>query len=174
MQKNNAPTKSAVRVRSHIDPESRDLGDGIGGINPRDGNPPPVSSLKRRRDLNQRNSAEESANLETLSVFNTTLAEILATQKDITGEIYCLESLYPHHHNDKHPIIAYQESSDPDTMYYHEAMLEKDREEFKKAMKMEMKAHLQHGNLKIMHRSKIPEGASILPTVWQMQIKEIF
>ena len=55
--------KSAVRVSSPSAPGSHDLGDVLGGINPRDGNPPPVSSLKRSRDLNQRKTQKKVLSL---------------------------------------------------------------------------------------------------------------
>ena len=43
---------------------------------------------------------------------------------------------------EQHPMLAYATSADPDTMYYHEAMRESDRNEFIKAM---VKAvHSQH------------------------------
>jgi len=41
-------------------------------------------------------------------------------------------------------IIAYGASTDPDTMYYHEAMREPDREQFLKAMKQEVENHTQN------------------------------
>ena len=58
---------------------------------------------------------------------------VQATKNEIKGEIMCLEVLYPDHdqlHNDarieNNPLIALKASTDPDTMYLHEAMRELD------------------------------------------------
>jgi hypothetical protein len=55
-------------------------------------------------------------------------------------------------------------------MYHHQAMKQPDAEEFRKAMKKEWNDQLQNGNF-TMHRSRVPEGATILPAVWQMRRK---
>jgi hypothetical protein len=62
-------------------------------------------------------------------------------------------------------------TSDPDTMYHHQAMKQPDAEEFWKAMKKEWNDQLQNGNFTLIHRSRVLEGATILPAVWQMKRK---
>ena len=62
-------------------------------------------------------------------------------------------------------------SADPDTMYMHQAMKEKDRAEFLKAMWKEWEDQIGNGNFTIIHRSKLPKGATLLPAVWQMKRK---
>ena len=56
-------------------------------------------------------------------------------------------------------------------MYHHEAMLQNDRKEFLKAMKKEVDDQMANGNFTLMHRSKLPKGATVLPAVWQMKRK---
>ena len=46
---------------------------------------------------------------------------------------------------EQHPMLAYAASADPDTMYYHEAMREPDRQEFIKAMVKEVQSHTENG-----------------------------
>jgi hypothetical protein len=56
-------------------------------------------------------------------------------------------------------------------MYLHEAMEEPDRKEFINAMDKEVKDQYDHGNFTITHKLRVPKGATILPTVWQMKRK---
>jgi hypothetical protein len=56
-------------------------------------------------------------------------------------------------------------------MYMHEAMREPDADEFRKAMQKEWDDQLGNRNFSIVHRSEVPEGATVLPTVWQMRRK---
>ena len=68
-------------------------------------------------------------------------------------------------------ILAYKATSDPDTMYLHQAMKQPDRKHFLKAMSNEMTDQMDNGNFTIMERSEAPKGKSILPAVWQMKRK---
>ena len=56
-------------------------------------------------------------------------------------------------------------------MYMHEAMSEPDKEHFKEAMKKEWNDQLSNGNFVVRHKDDIPNGATILPAVWQMKRK---
>ena len=53
----------------------------------------------------------------------------------------------------------------------HEAMCEPDAEKFKAAMQKEWDDQYTNGNFSIKHRSEVPEGATILSTIWQMRRK---
>jgi hypothetical protein len=53
-------------------------------------------------------------------------------------------------------LLAYKASTDPDTMYYHQAMKEPDKQEFQAAMEKECTAHYKEGNYKLIKRSKLP------------------
>ena len=90
------------------------------------------------------------------------------------GEIFCLSVLSGNDsktEGDDNPILAYKASTDPDTMYRHEAMREPDRDEFIKAMHKEIIDQMKNGNFSIVRRSKVPKGKAILPAVWQMKRK---
>ena len=93
------------------------------------------------------------------------------TSNGIEGEIFCLEAMFPIRGEDEHPLVAYKATSDPDTMYLHEAMKEPNRKEFLQAMQKEVTDQAGNGNFSITHRSKVPKNATILPTVWQMKRK---
>jgi hypothetical protein len=102
-----------------------------------------------------------------------TTAEIqMLTAKGIEGKIFCLEAMFPVRiADDEHPLMAYKATSDPGTMYLHQAMKEPDCKEFFTAMKKEVQDQSDNGNFSILHKSTVPEGAKILSTVWQMKRK---
>jgi hypothetical protein len=68
-------------------------------------------------------------------------------------------------------LLAYKASTVPDTMYHHQAMKQPDREKFQEAMKKECEAHYKEGNYRLIKRSELPEGATLLSSVWQMKRK---
>jgi len=68
-------------------------------------------------------------------------------------------------------LLAFKASTDPDTMYYHQAMQGPDKEQFLAAIDKECEAHFKEGNYKSVKRSKLPEGATLLSSVWQMKRK---
>ena len=74
--------------------------------------------------------------------------------------------------HDQHPL-AFKASTDPDSMYYHQAMKEPDRKKFEEAMDKELEDHLKKGNYKLFLRSKLPRGATVLPAVWQLRRKRV-
>jgi hypothetical protein len=101
-------------------------------------------------------------------------AEIIAvTADDIIGEIFCLQALYPQNNGtmEEDPLLAYKSTSDPDTMYLHEAMREPDKAEFVKSMTKEVNGMIDNETFVIRKRTSIPEGVKILPSVWQMRRK---
>jgi hypothetical protein len=67
--------------------------------------------------------------------------------------------------------MGYKASTDPDTMYYHQAMKEPDRDKSLAAIDKECEAHYKEGNYKLIKRSNMPEGATLLSSVWQMKRK---
>ena len=66
--------------------------------------------------------------------------------------------------NIAHPK-AYAASTDPDTMYIEQAMLQPDRKQFLKAMADEVNAHTQNGHCRLILRSEVPPGIKVLPSV---------
>jgi hypothetical protein len=67
--------------------------------------------------------------------------------------------------------IAFAASSNPDIMYYDQAMKEPDSKQFEQAMLDEVQTHTDLGNWEIVHKDEIPEGTSLLPAVWAMRRK---
>jgi hypothetical protein len=91
------------------------------------------------------------------------------TKNDVGGDIFCLESLHPDCQGANEPLQAFKATSDPDTMYPHDAMKEPDAPQFMEAMVREVTDQMGNKNFSIMLREDIPKGASILPAVWQMK-----
>ena len=109
----------------------------------------------------------------TQRLLQSMMTEIEALTADgIPGEIFCSEVLNPDNacYTDS-SLLAYKASTDPDTMYMHEAMKEPDHKEFLKAMEKEVKDQMDNGNFTIVRRDSVPKGTAILPTVWQMKRK---
>ena len=85
------------------------------------------------------------------------------TQEDnvdqVQGEIFCHSAMYPKDDTvlEHHPLLAYKATSDPDTMYLHQAMKEPDKEQFLMAMEKEARDQLNNGNFTIMLRSQCPK-----------------
>jgi hypothetical protein len=50
-------------------------------------------------------------------------------------------------------------------------MKEPDRDKFLAAIDKECEAHYKEGNYKLIKRSNMPEGATLLSSVWQMKRK---
>ena len=94
-------------------------------------------------------------------------AQVTTTTTEIDGELLCYSTI----HNPTPDIEAMKATSDPDTMYMHQAMKEKDKEFFKQAMKKEWKDQIENGNFILRHINEIPPNATILPAVWQMKQK---
>ena len=96
-----------------------------------------------------------------------------ATADDVEGELFCYVAMFPDDdmidYDD--PLHAFKAVSDPDTLYYHEAMREDDSEQFKTSMLKELTDQFENGNFTVIHRSEVPKGSTILPAVWQMKRK---
>ena len=67
--------------------------------------------------------------------------------------------------------FAMKASSDPDTLYYNEAMNQPDRENFKEAMVKEVNAHTEQKHWIIVERCTVPESETVLLAVWAMKCK---
>ena len=118
------------------------------------------------------NTSQESQPVETIiKAMTAELSQV--TVNDIEGEIFCFEALFPNYAGkpELDPLQVFKATSDPDTMYMHEAMEQPDKAEFRKAMRKEWDDQINNGNFSIVHRSSVPEGALILPAVWQMKRK---
>jgi histone deacetylase 1/2 len=67
--------------------------------------------------------------------------------------------------------IAFAASSNPDTMYLHEALQAPDRKQFIEAMQREIKDHEELKHWELVPRSTVPRDTLILPSVWAMRRK---
>jgi predicted SnoaL-like aldol condensation-catalyzing enzyme len=69
------------------------------------------------------------------------------------------------------PIVFAASKSDPDTMYYHQAMKQPDAKQFRAALQKEIGNHMDNGHWEMMLKSEVPEGTKILDSVWAMKRK---
>ncbi len=67
--------------------------------------------------------------------------------------------------------IAFHAEMMGDIMYYHQAMKQPDASEFANACVKEVNGHIQAKRWKVIHRSKVPDGIDVLPSVWSMRRK---
>jgi hypothetical protein len=95
------------------------------------------------------------------------------TADDIEGELFCYAAMFPDDDDRDHddPLLAYKAVSDPDTLYFHEAMKEKDRAKFLEGMSKELQDQFENGNFTVIPRSEVPQGEVVLPAVWQLKRK---
>lgn len=67
--------------------------------------------------------------------------------------------------------IAYKASTNPDVMYYHEAMKAPDSKQFTQALINEVNAHIEGEHWEMIPKKSVPEGEVILDSVWAMRRK---
>ena len=67
--------------------------------------------------------------------------------------------------------IALVATSNPDTMYFDQAMQEEDSEQFLQAVVKEMNDHISRKHWQLIPRSSVPRGVKVLPSVWSMKRK---
>jgi hypothetical protein len=70
---------------------------------------------------------------------------------------------------DPEPLLAYAASTDPDIMYFQEAMREPDNLQWIKAMQEEVQSHSDNENWLLVPQSQVPEGVPVLPAVCAMR-----
>ena len=68
-------------------------------------------------------------------------------------------------------LIAFAASNDPDTLYYHQAMKEPDREEFIRAIVTEINGHVEGEHWELVNKRDVPKGTKILDSVWAFKQK---
>ena len=95
------------------------------------------------------------------------------TSGDVEGEIFCYAAMFPDDDRIEYddPLMIYKAVADPDTLYYHEAMRENDKDRFQDSMLKEIGDQFENGNFTVIHRSDVLEGETVLPAVWQMRRK---
>jgi hypothetical protein len=67
--------------------------------------------------------------------------------------------------------ISFLATSDPGTMYWHQAMQQPNKKEFLKAAEAEVKSHVDNKHFVLMERSSLPRGTKVLSWVWSMKQK---
>jgi len=72
--------------------------------------------------------------------------------------------------NMSHPI-AFHAIMTGDIMYLHQALQQPDASEFVQAVIKEINGHVENKNWKIIPRSEVPEGATVVPSVWALRRK---
>jgi len=88
---------------------------------------------------------------------------------DEIQEVYALTAMFDEgvtEYQNEDPLIIYKATSDPSTMYHHETMREKDADQFREAMAKEWNDQVASGNYTKVLRSELPQGATVLPSVW--------
>ena len=111
------------------------------------------------------------------TVINQMMDENKSRNKnEIQGEIFFYAALYPTDTEGKldvlpsmHPLIAYNATSDPDSMYLHQDTKEPDRANFLTAMLQEVTDQVKNENFTVVKRNQVPKDSTILPCVWKMQ-----
>ena len=69
-----------------------------------------------------------------------------------------------------HPI-AFSAQMTGDIMYLHQALQQPDASEFVQAVIKEINGHVSNNNWRIIPRSEVPAGATIVPSVWALRRK---
>ena len=67
--------------------------------------------------------------------------------------------------------LSFLSKTQNDTMYFHQAMKEPDREEFVKAMVKEYNDHTDRKHWELITKDQVPEGTKILDSIWSMKRK---
>lgn len=136
--------------------------------------PPEINATQKSHGYNVNKSLRQSKriNLPVQRLMHACTSEMI-TSDDITAEILALENIYPDYKTklEENPLLAFKATADPDTLCYHEAMRQPDRREFITAMEKEVNDNLKKETFKILHRSQVPEGATVLRSMWQLRRK---
>ena len=92
------------------------------------------------------------------------------TRAEFKGEIFCHQAMFPEgclDNNDNfshlNPLMSYKATTDPDSMYLHEAMQQEDKAELLKAMLEEVRDQTDNENFSIININQVPKGSTILP-----------
>jgi hypothetical protein len=141
--------------------------------------PPPQTPAKRYPARERRSTKRSTYNkLGGDMVAKETLFVTQMEEDAVEGEILAHASLISKSTRSRPPLTpigiplqAKSATSDPDTMYYHQAMKQPDREKFIQAARDEFDSLLRQGVMSIVPASSVSEGASIFPAVWAMRRK---
>jgi hypothetical protein len=125
-------------------------------------------SGRRVRVTQRARESYEQQSKKWVSWFNDMKSETPASEDDIY-EIFAHRE-YDVQDRASDPI-AFSATSDPDTMYWHQAMKGPDKAEFLKAAQEEVKSHVDNKHFVLRKRSDLPKGTKVLDSVWSMKRK---
>ena len=91
--------------------------------------------------------------------------------EQIIGEIFKINIQNDNLTHPNYPLLAIKATTDPDTLYFHEAVKQKDRKQFLLAMEEEINSNITDNTFTLTHISEIPQDATILPSVWALRRK---
>jgi Reverse transcriptase (RNA-dependent DNA polymerase) len=72
---------------------------------------------------------------------------------------------------DREHVLAIAASTDPDTMYFDQAMNQPDSREFINAAIDEITTHNDNGHWAIVPKAEVPQGTKVLDAIWSMKRK---
>ena len=72
---------------------------------------------------------------------------------------------------DTEDLIMDAHVRDPDTMYYHEAMREPDRDQFLSAMDKEVNTQIESDMIRLVDKEHVPLGTKVFAAVWALRRK---
>ncbi len=176
-RKRNETATEQQQTREPLETEPRPAAANVGdGGQP---TPPNESETQKEAEIDMVETTTQSGRKKAKTaprLIEALTSEILAraTASDIEGEIFCYaRTMFPDDDafDCDDPFLAYKTVSDPDTLYFHQAMKEPDSKEFMASMMKEVQDQFNNGNFNVVHRSKVPAEQTILPAVWQMRRK---
>eukprot|EP00957_Ditylum_brightwellii_P062314 4728441-Ditylum_brightwellii.AAC.1 len=99
-------------------------------------------------------------------------------QEDVQFNIAYIDQYYEAMHESDYLMqellqdpIAFKASSNPGTLYYHQAMVAPERDEFRAAIATEVNGHINNNHWECIPISQVPKDAEILDSVWAFKRK---
>jgi len=176
-EESNKPEETRVRTSTLADPEQmhqNSTNDSEVAQNQSDSRNAEALENNEAQSSDPESRQEQQTLDPALRIMESMIAELSnATADNVPGEIFCYKAMFPNYAGlpEQDPIQIYKATADPDNMYMHQALKQPDAEEFRKAMKKEWDDQLGNGNFTVRKRTEVPEGATVLPTVWQIRRK---
>ena len=92
----------------------------------------------------------------------------------IEDEMDCYSNNHQQEYNEQEQMsdpIAYKASTNPDILYYHQAMQAHDEDAFQQTIIDEVNAHIDGRHWELVDKRDIPEGTKVIDSVWAMRRK---
>ena len=135
--------------------------------------PPPVDVRTSRQDNLTTEPRTSSRTRRPVQRLIEAMMTELSQDTSSNYELFSYQAMFPRDdHCDIEPTLyAMKAKADPDTLYLHEARRQPDWADFSDAMQLEIEQQVSTGLYTIIKRSELPEGATVLPSVWQLRRK---